>query len=213
MVQESEETRQYITAQINRVERVHLDSRWYEEITRSLFYPDIYSRQEMVDSEFDGIKNSYDWIFDKPQTRRLGSFDKGSPQNQTRQWDDFAHWLRSGHGVYWINGKAGSGKSTLMNYIRDDSRTLVLLEEWCSNRRLLTPTFFFWNAGTRLQKSIDGLLRSLVYQMLRECPELIGCLSVSYHKHGCTVCLTLCSERAVAYVDPDSPFHYPARSL
>lgn len=176
VVQESEETRQYITAQINRVERVHLDGRWYEEITRSLFYPDISSRQEMVDSEFDGIKNSYNWIFDKPQTCRIGSFDK---QNFAPQWDDFAHWLRSGHGVYWINGKAGSGKSTLTNYIRDDSRTLVLLEEWCSNRRLLTPTFFFWNAGTRLQKSIDGLLRSLVYQMLRECPELIGCLSVS----------------------------------
>jgi hypothetical protein len=29
-------------------------------------------------------------------------------------WDDLGQWLRSGHGIYWIHGKPGSGKSTLM---------------------------------------------------------------------------------------------------
>ena len=182
MVHESAQTRHCITAQIDRVERLHIDDRRYEEIVNSLFYPDISSRQEQVDSQFDGIKNSYDWIFDKPETHRLGSNDEGYSQQRKCRWDDFALWLKSGHGVYWINGKAGSGKSTLMNHICHHSCRLELLEEWCSDRPLLTPTFFFWNAGTRLQKNIDGLLRSLVYQMLKGCRELVGCFSVSHYE-------------------------------
>lgn len=180
MVKESEQTRHYITTQIDRLERLHMDSRLYDGVTRSLFYSDIFSRQEQVDHEFDGIKDSYDWIFDEPQTPRSGSFDRRSPQERVAPWDNFAHWLRSGHGVYWINGKAGSGKSTLMNYICNHNRKLELLREWCPERRLLTPTFFFWNAGTYMNKSIDGLLRSLTYQMLTECHDLIGCFKVSY---------------------------------
>jgi len=180
MVEESEQTRQYITTQIDRIERLHIDSRLYEDVTRSLFYPDIFSRQEQVDNEFDGIEESYNWIFDESQTPRLGSFDRHSRQKRVRPWDNFARWLRSGHGVYWINGKAGSGKSTLMNYICNHNRRLELLREWCPQRRLLTPTFFFWNAGPYQNKSIDGLLRSLIYQMLTECHELIGCFKVSY---------------------------------
>ena len=180
MVQETTQTRHYIAEQIGHVEKLHIDDRRYEEIVHSLFYPDISSRQEQVDDQFDGIKNSYDWIFDDPRTHRLESYDKYSSQHQEHRWDDFARWLKSGHGVYWINGKAGSGKSTLMNHICNHSRRLKLLGEWYSDRRLLTPTFFFWNAGTRLQKSIDGLLRSLVYQMLKECRELVGCFGVSH---------------------------------
>ena len=178
MKQESEETRRRITAQLEGLERLHIDHRRYEEITNSLFYPDIFSRQEQVDDQFDGIADSYDWIFHEPQTNRETNTES-PPQKLAPRWDDFASWLKSGHGVYWINGKAGSGKSTLMNHICGHSRKIEVLREWGSNRRLLTPTFFFWNAGSRLQKSIDGLLRSLVYQMLKECRELIGCFTVS----------------------------------
>lgn len=31
--------------------------------------------------------------------------------------DSIAEWLESGSGVYWISGKAGSGKSTLMKHL------------------------------------------------------------------------------------------------
>lgn len=177
--QKSEETRRCITAQLDRAERLHVHDRRYEEITNSLFYPDIFSRQEQVDDQFDGIQDSYDWVFNEPQTQKMSSPDETSPQKLAPRWDDFARWLKSGQGVYWINGKAGSGKSTLMRHICEHSLRLELLREWSSNRRLLTPTFFFWNAGSRKQKSMDGLLRSLVYQMLKECRELIECFTVS----------------------------------
>ena len=207
VVQESAQTRHCITAQIDRVERLYIDDRRYEEILKSLFYTDISSRQEQVDSQFDGIKNSYDWVFDELPVRELGTYD------QSYRWDDFARWLRSGHGVYWINGKAGSGKSTLMNHICNHSRRLELLGEWCSIRRLLTPTFFFWNAGTRLQKSIDGLLRSLIYQMLKECRELVGCFSVSRYERSSTLQLIALTERAFAYLDSKPSPRNLAQSL
>ena len=213
MVQESAQTRHCITAQVDRIERFHIDNRRYEEVVKSLFYPDISSRQEQVDSQFNGIKKSYDWIFDDPQTHRLGSYGEGYSQQQERQWDDFARWLKSGYGVYWINGKAGSGKSTLMNHICNHSRRLEFLGEWCSGRRLLTPTFFFWNAGTRLQKSIDGLLRSLVYQMLKDCRELVGCFSVSHYERSSTIHLITFPGRAFAYLDSKSSSSDLAQSL
>lgn len=34
-------------------------------------------------------------------------------------------------------------------------------------------TFFFWNSGMNMQKSIQGLLRCLLFQILGECPDLI----------------------------------------
>lgn len=38
---------------------------------------------------------------------------------------------------------------------------------------MVTASFFFWNAGAELQKSQEGLFRSLLYEILRQSPELI----------------------------------------
>lgn len=53
-----------------------------------------------------------------------------------------------------------------MNYIAYDKRTLLLLEKWANPKEVLTPRFFFWTAGDRLQKSVEGFLRSILYQIL-----------------------------------------------
>ena len=41
--------------------------------------------------------------------------------------DDFLRWLQEGSGCYRINGKAGSGKPTLMKYIINRSTTRLAL--------------------------------------------------------------------------------------
>ena len=97
MVEGSEQTRHCITAQVRRVERLHIDNHKYEEIMNSLFYPDIFSRQEQVNDAFHGIENSYAWVFDEPQTRRADRYDS---EERVSKWDSFAYWLKSGHGVY-----------------------------------------------------------------------------------------------------------------
>ena len=87
----------------------------------------------------------------------------------------FQTWLRVGKGLFYISGKAGSGKSTLMKFIVDHRKTKELLDEWARSykRQLTTASFFFWNAGAALQKSHEGLLRSLLFQILNQCRDLI----------------------------------------
>lgn len=86
---------------------------------------------------------------------------------------NLAAWLRTGGGIYWVSGKAGCGKSTLMKFLLRHDKTQELLREWACPKRLLVLAHFFWAPGTPLQKSQAGLLRTLLFQLLAECPELI----------------------------------------
>jgi hypothetical protein len=60
-----------------------------------------------------------------------------------------------------------------MKYICDHERTLGALRTWAGPEKLVTANYFFWNAGLPMQKSQKGLLQSLLYQVLRSCPDLI----------------------------------------
>ena len=84
----------------------------------------------------------------------------------------FDDWLRFQDGIYWVMGKAGSGKSTLMKFLLNHKKTAESLRSWAEPKRLVTASFFFWNAGPRIQKSQEGLFRSLLYEILSQCPEL-----------------------------------------
>ena len=84
----------------------------------------------------------------------------------------FDDWLRFQDGIYWIMGKAGSGKSTLMKFLLNHKKTAESLRSWAEPKRLVTASFFFWNAGPSIQKSQEGLFRSLLYEILSQCPEL-----------------------------------------
>ena len=65
-------------------------------------------------------------------------------------WSDLKKWLRQEEGIYWVNGKAGSGKSTFMKYIDFDSRTKQYLRAWASPMPLVVASFYFWNPGTSI---------------------------------------------------------------
>lgn len=83
-----------------------------------------------------------------------------------------AHWLANCGGIFWIRGKAGSGKSTLMKFLSHHPTTFEYLRRWAGPKTLVLASFYFWNSGTDLQKSQEGLLRSLIFEILRQCPEL-----------------------------------------
>jgi hypothetical protein len=71
---------------------------------------------------------------------------------------DFVEWLRSGSGVYWIQGKMGCGKSTLMKYVTEQELTKTHLREWANGQVLHYPTCYFSKIGTsELQQSLQGL--------------------------------------------------------
>jgi len=110
-------------------------------------------------------KRTYEWIFDAAC--------------QGQKWASFSEWLQSNDPdkrLYWITGKAGSGKSTLMKFICNDERTTKLLERW-SGPNLCILSFYFWSSGSiELQMSQEGLIRTLLYQAIQKIPHIVSSL-------------------------------------
>lgn len=70
----------------------------------------------------------------------------------------------------------GSGKSTLMKFLENHREMSRILHGWADGGRLVKASFYFWNAGTQMQKSIEGLLQSLLHTIFSHRPELIAVL-------------------------------------
>ena len=67
---------------------------------------------------------------------------------------NFKYWLQSQNGLYWVAGKAGSGKSTLMKFVSENSEVAQYLQDWAGpSRRLMLISWFFWAAGSPMQRS------------------------------------------------------------
>lgn len=98
--------------------------------------------------------------------------DEGSSAElDLRGWEsglrtDFVDWLQSSDEIYWIAGKPGSGKSTLMKYILGDPKTQQNLKVWAKGYRLYIARYFFWYRGTEMQRSQQGLLQGLLHTVL-----------------------------------------------
>src|SRR5437764_519812 len=76
-----------------------------KECLKSLFFDALESRQEHITPASD---NTFEWIWSNRSLR-------------------FTEWLKSGHGAYWISGKPGSGKSTLMKFLSESPRVRTII--------------------------------------------------------------------------------------
>ncbi|KAL8927856.1 MAG: hypothetical protein Q9172_001156 [Xanthocarpia lactea] len=90
----------------------------------------------------------------------------------------FSDWLQHGtqksEPFYWIQGKPGSGKSTLMKFAMRDLRTVTLLGGTAdSDPQWTFVAFFFHDRGSSIQKSLVGMLREIVDSTLRQLPQLM----------------------------------------
>ncbi|KAF2164987.1 hypothetical protein M409DRAFT_56331 [Zasmidium cellare ATCC 36951] len=72
----------------------------------SLQFPEMHMRHSAIPEAYRGTLS---WIYDKNATK-------------------VRSWLQSLDGLFWINGKAGSGKSTLMKFMSDNRTTREVLE-------------------------------------------------------------------------------------
>jgi energy-coupling factor transporter ATP-binding protein EcfA2 len=131
-----------------------------QSILKSLCFEDIAVRLSKI---VEAHAKTFAWIF---ETSRLPFAD---PRSQIK----FVEWLHSSGGVYWIAGKPGSGKSTLMKYLSGNEQTSENLKLWAKGSTLVTASFYFWNAGTAMQKSQQGLLQSILFEVLNQCPDMI----------------------------------------
>jgi hypothetical protein len=167
---------------------IHL-SKSNRERAESLFIESL-QYDSMVDRESriaTAHESTFGWVFQDDQSQ--------DPQPQTTRWSSFREWLESEDQLYWITGKAGSGKSTLTKFLcsptaemlqgasapknskygisQERSRCYPYLEKWAGASRLLVVSFYFWNSGMELQMSRVGLLRTLLCQIVAQCPEII----------------------------------------
>ena len=132
------------------------------EINNLLLTLDFASRTGREANIEEAHGRTFEWIFSENKLPEV------SPHRLS-----FVEWLKTGSGLFWISGKAGSGKSTLMRYILNHPRTLHLLRTWNRHQKFTTASYFFFNAGDSLQKSQQGLVRSILFDILSQCPDLV----------------------------------------
>jgi len=70
------------------------------------------------------------------------------------------------------NHFSGSGKSTLMKFLYGDEDNTRHLRVWADNSPLVRAHFYFWNPGQQMQKTLKGLLQTLLYHILQACSDL-----------------------------------------
>lgn len=59
-----------------------------------------------------------------------------------------------------------------MKYLCQQEKTKDLLSKWAGDAPLVIASFFFWYPGTPMQKSQNGLLRSILHQIISQQPLL-----------------------------------------
>lgn len=145
------------------------------EILKSLKFEEIRDRWGRIK---DPHEETYSWVFkampEAPPTTMFSDRMQEWLMRQPRLAPlNFMEWLEKGNGIYWITGKPGCGKSTLMKYITDHKTTKAGLERWADKTPLITAMHYFWYLGTPMQRSYEGLLQSLLWNILRQCPDII----------------------------------------
>lgn len=149
----------------------------------SLFFPDYERREKALSGP---SPKTFEWIFNRDGVADLESWGKV-------RWPSFPQWLEdteSNH-QYWLSGKAGCGKSTLMAHIiRDDmalSRTKGHLKTWHGTKPLHILKFFLFRPGRERQAGLESLLRSLLYQLVTSIPIMQEILIANFLRPGCGV--------------------------
>ncbi|KAK1589671.1 Pfs, NACHT and ankyrin domain protein [Colletotrichum navitas] len=109
--------------------------------------------------------------FDNIDSRKV---DIRAAHAKTCQWflshPDYLAWLdpsrmKEHRGFLWIRGKPGAGKSTIMKFI-------YLRTKKARKTRGVIASFFFHARGEQLEKSVAGMYRSLLLQLLEGYPDL-----------------------------------------
>ena len=136
----------------------------YDETFRWIFGPTKTTREDKIDMD---KHIPYECEGDNTGGSDLESYDQWGSE----PWDSLSDWLKSESDTYWISGKAGSGKSCLMKFIESSPETRKALEIWAPNTTILSH--YFWKPGPMMQKSIKGMICSLLHQALSRSPEAL----------------------------------------
>lgn len=163
------EIRQHIQGEFDDVKTYAETSALHQSFLEGLMFPEMFARHRSIPPP---SLSTYEWIFTGDETDKTW-WNEDDRARDRKIRGSFVSWLHGADHIFWINGKAGSGKSNLMSFIECDRRTKEALKIWAAGRPLHVFNFFFWRAGSELQKSIAGMLQSLLYQLCQNKPSVI----------------------------------------
>ncbi|KAI0151433.1 hypothetical protein BJ166DRAFT_565443 [Pestalotiopsis sp. NC0098] len=123
-------------------------------ILRSLSLNSPYRREENI---VPAHQKTLEWLF--------------SPDHK------FLRWLSDpSASLFWVTGKPGAGKSTLMKFVSHHPTTIAELRNWAGETQLIVARFYFWG-GNPQQSTLEGLLQSLLHEITLQCPQLISVIA------------------------------------
>lgn len=158
-----------------------------KRLLESLKYPEMNARYNQIS---DTCPRTFEWVFGAGASMIEDSGALEMARSDAAEVDDWdasemedpdpprvyepsdpragalLEWLRSGEKLFWISGKPGSGKSTLTKFIVVHPKTEEALAQWRGRPRIIFHSF--WLPGSEMQKSIQGMLCSLLHQSLHK---------------------------------------------
>ena len=130
----------YSSASASTESNIDIPETKIRRLRSALSYPQMGLRSAIVE---DACLDTCQWLFKTPEYQR---------------WRDPTLYSKH-HGFLWIKGKPGSGKSTAM-------KTLLSSAESSGNMRSEKVLSYFFNSrGEALERSTEGLYRSLLHQI------------------------------------------------
>ncbi|KAK8143430.1 hypothetical protein G3M48_007254 [Beauveria asiatica] len=83
----------------------------------------------------------------------------------------YKQWSFANRGLLWIKGHPGVGKSTLIKFMLEEIKRTRYLDKMSS---IVVSFFFNRRATDDLEKTRLGFYRSVLHQLLGQCPEALG---------------------------------------
>ncbi|CVK84517.1 uncharacterized protein FPRN_01986 [Fusarium proliferatum] len=116
-----------------------------QECLRCLYFDGLESREESIGPPLAG---TFDWIWNTEQCK-------------------FVDWLKNGSGLYWITGRALSGKSTLLKYITNTTPDEIRKKGLRKNP-IVASYFLGGQTQHPLGSTLEGIAQALLWQILRK---------------------------------------------
>ena len=98
-----------------------------------------------------------EWIWDDGEQTWTGKNQNSTP--------GFVKWIQSEGRIFWIYGKPGAGKSTLMKQLTQSKRAFDLMS-W-KPKPVIVVSYFFYELGQPQEKQFRSLLKAILYALLQ----------------------------------------------
>lgn len=171
-------------------------------VLRRLYFDDMYKREDTITNATEG---TFDWLLtseDPPAstTTPIQTVCGDEPKTLRKWREEYEHERRLqsaanisdflGHdgGVFFLRGKPGSGKSTLMKYLtvgRGKQKVDQKLRKWTGEKNLIRVSTMFLLHGSPLQRSLEGFYRTFFFELFCQCPDLVDILFPDCATPGC----------------------------